>query len=196
MRRLAPRVNVIPVIGKADSLTPSELHDFKRRVMEDIEYYSIPVYNFPYDAEEDDEDTIQENSELRVCCALPTRWYFADQSRRAGPHALRHRRIRGGSRGQRPARPREAVSVGHRRGRQPSAQRLPAPSYGSPPDSPPRRQGDHGAAGLFSLTQGFEALTLSSLSPPLLIRHLSIDRSSRMTARCVTPCCIVKRKRR
>lgn len=66
MRRLAPRVNVIPVIGKADSLTPSELHDFKRRVMEDIEYYSIPIYNFPYDAEEDDEDTIQENSELRV----------------------------------------------------------------------------------------------------------------------------------
>ncbi|KAL7341770.1 Septin-domain-containing protein [Rhodotorula toruloides] len=66
MRRLAPRVNVIPVIGKADSLTPSELHDFKRRVMEDIEYYSIPIYNFPYDAEEDDEDTIQENSELRA----------------------------------------------------------------------------------------------------------------------------------
>lgn len=34
--------------------------------MEDIEYYDIPVYNFPYDVEEDDEDTIQDNSELRV----------------------------------------------------------------------------------------------------------------------------------
>lgn len=34
--------------------------------MEDIEYYSIPVYNFPYDFEEDDEETIQDNSELRV----------------------------------------------------------------------------------------------------------------------------------
>ena len=34
--------------------------------MEDIEYYDIPVYNFPYDIEEDDEDTIQDNSELRV----------------------------------------------------------------------------------------------------------------------------------
>jgi Septin len=32
MRRLSPRVNVIPVIGKADSLTPSELKAFKRRV--------------------------------------------------------------------------------------------------------------------------------------------------------------------
>ena len=35
--------------------------------MEDIEHYDIPVYNFPYDVEEDDEDTIQDNSELRVC---------------------------------------------------------------------------------------------------------------------------------
>lgn len=34
--------------------------------MEDIEHYDIPVYNFPYDVEEDDEDTIQDNSELRV----------------------------------------------------------------------------------------------------------------------------------
>ncbi|KAH9898572.1 septin [Cubamyces lactineus] len=66
MRRLSPRVNVIPVIGKADSLTPSELRGFKKRIMEDIEYYDIPVYNFPYDVEEDDEDTIQDNSELRA----------------------------------------------------------------------------------------------------------------------------------
>jgi cell division control protein 11 len=34
--------------------------------MEDIEHYGIPVYNFPFDVEEDDEDTIQDNSELRV----------------------------------------------------------------------------------------------------------------------------------
>jgi cell division control protein 11 len=66
MRRLSPRVNVIPVIGRADSLTPQELRDFKRRIMEDIEHYSIPIYNFPYDPEEDDEDTVEENSELRV----------------------------------------------------------------------------------------------------------------------------------
>lgn len=32
MRRLSPRVNVIPVVGRADSLTPLELKDFKRRV--------------------------------------------------------------------------------------------------------------------------------------------------------------------
>lgn len=32
MRRLSPRVNVIPVVGKADSLTPTELRAFKKRV--------------------------------------------------------------------------------------------------------------------------------------------------------------------
>jgi cell division control protein 11 len=83
MRRLSPRVNVIPVIGKSDTLTPTEIRAFKKRVrphptcldnsvpltfqiMEDIEYYGIPVYNFPYDVEEDDEDTIADNSELRA----------------------------------------------------------------------------------------------------------------------------------
>ena len=65
MKRLAPRVNVIPVIGRADSLTPSELAESKKLVMEDIEHYRIPVYNFPYDIEEDDEDTVEENAELR-----------------------------------------------------------------------------------------------------------------------------------
>ncbi|KAJ7141294.1 Septin-domain-containing protein [Mycena epipterygia] len=66
MRRLSPRVNVIPVIGRADSLTSSELRAFKKRVMEDIDHHDIPVYNFPYDVEEDDEETIQENIELRA----------------------------------------------------------------------------------------------------------------------------------
>ncbi|KAJ4488793.1 GTP binding protein [Lentinula edodes] len=65
MQKLSHRVNVIPVIGRSDSLTLSELKAFKKRVMEDISHFDIPVYNFPYDVEEDDEDTIQENQELR-----------------------------------------------------------------------------------------------------------------------------------
>lgn len=34
--------------------------------MEDIDHYDIPIYNFPYDVEEDDEETIHENRELRA----------------------------------------------------------------------------------------------------------------------------------
>ncbi|RIB18572.1 Septin-domain-containing protein [Gigaspora rosea] len=66
MKRLSPRVNVIPVIGKADTCTPAELAEFKRMIMEDIEHYNIPIYNFPFDVEEDDEETVEENSELRA----------------------------------------------------------------------------------------------------------------------------------
>ncbi|KAG6880026.1 hypothetical protein C0992_007823 [Termitomyces sp. T32_za158] len=70
MRRLSPRANVIPVIGRSDSLTPRELKAFKKRIMEDIEYYNIPIYNFPYDEDEDDEETIRENMELRALLPL------------------------------------------------------------------------------------------------------------------------------
>jgi cell division control protein 11 len=70
MKRLSARVNIIPVIAKGDSLSPAELKTFKQRVMEDIENYKIPIYNFPYDEEEDDEETVQENHELRVSVFL------------------------------------------------------------------------------------------------------------------------------
>ena len=39
--------------------------------MEDIDHYDFPVYNFLYDMEEDDEETIQDNSELRVDRSFP-----------------------------------------------------------------------------------------------------------------------------
>ena len=45
MRRLSPRVNVIPVIGKADSLTPSELRGFKKRVRL-LSVYVSSVHSF------------------------------------------------------------------------------------------------------------------------------------------------------
>lgn len=60
--------------------------------MEDIEHYDIPVYNFPYDVEEDDEETIQDNSELRVghLCILylPARLTYIE-----GSPSLRYHRL-------------------------------------------------------------------------------------------------------
>lgn len=66
MRRLSKRVNVIPVVGRSDSLTPTELALAKKLTMEDIEQFNIPIYNFPYDIEEDDAETIEENSALKA----------------------------------------------------------------------------------------------------------------------------------
>ncbi|KAI0218276.1 Cell division control protein 11 [Massospora cicadina] len=66
MKKLGPRVNIIPIIGKADSFTAEELKAFKARITEDIDHYRIPIYNFPYDPVEDDEETIEENEELKA----------------------------------------------------------------------------------------------------------------------------------
>ncbi|KAJ1959332.1 Cell division control protein 11 [Dispira parvispora] len=65
MKRVGNRVNVIPIVAKADSLTVDELAAFKKRVMEDIDNFRIPIYNFPYDPEEDDDEVVEESRELR-----------------------------------------------------------------------------------------------------------------------------------
>ena len=57
--------------------------------MEDIEHYDIPVYNFPYDVEEDDEDTIQDNSELRVSVSRGgSQWIFLTIMQALMPFAI------------------------------------------------------------------------------------------------------------
>lgn len=58
--------------------------------MEDIEYYNIPVYNFPYDVEEDDEETIQDNSELRAL--LPFAIVGSEEEIMVGGETIRGRR--------------------------------------------------------------------------------------------------------
>ncbi|KAJ1965084.1 Cell division control protein 11 [Dipsacomyces acuminosporus] len=65
MKRLGTRANIIPVIGRSDSLTPRELVLFKQRIMNDIAAYGIPVFNFS-GSEDDDEETVEENMELRA----------------------------------------------------------------------------------------------------------------------------------
>lgn len=64
MKRLAKYVNIIPVIGRADSFTQSEVQHFKQQIITDIERFNVPVFQFDnymseYD-EEEDYDLIQE----------------------------------------------------------------------------------------------------------------------------------------
>ena len=89
--------------------------------MEDIEHYDIPVYNFPYDVEEDDEETIQDNSELRVRDIKPPLASLRTLTRAAGSPSVRHHWLRGGDRDRRPACSRADLPLGYRRGRQPQA---------------------------------------------------------------------------
>ncbi|CDR45948.1 CYFA0S20e02146g1_1 [Cyberlindnera fabianii] len=65
LKQLSGLTNVIPVISKADSLTREELILNKKLILEDLKHYQIELYDFPYDLENDDTETIDTNSYLR-----------------------------------------------------------------------------------------------------------------------------------
>ncbi|XP_036592533.1 septin-10-like [Trichosurus vulpecula] len=51
MKKLDSRVNIIPVIAKADTITKAELHKFKFRLMNELVTNGIQIYQFPTDDE-------------------------------------------------------------------------------------------------------------------------------------------------
>ncbi|KAG0173357.1 hypothetical protein DFQ28_008761 [Apophysomyces sp. BC1034] len=67
MKRLGSRVNLIPVIAKADTLTPANLAKFKENIREVIAAQDIQVYTCPI--ESDDETTTKRNK--TIMAALP-----------------------------------------------------------------------------------------------------------------------------
>ncbi|KAK8732156.1 hypothetical protein OTU49_007212 [Cherax quadricarinatus] len=49
MKKLDSKVNVIPVIAKADTISKSELTKFKQRIIQEIKANGIQIYQFPTD---------------------------------------------------------------------------------------------------------------------------------------------------
>ncbi|GMM28443.1 septin [Martiniozyma asiatica (nom. inval.)] len=64
MSKMSKFVNVIPVIGRSDSFTKLELTNFKRNIMQDIERFKIPIFQFIVDEEEEDDEVIEESQYL------------------------------------------------------------------------------------------------------------------------------------
>uniref|UniRef100_A0A3B3CQ22 Septin n=1 Tax=Oryzias melastigma TaxID=30732 RepID=A0A3B3CQ22_ORYME len=56
MKQLHEKVNIIPLIAKADTLTPEECLQFKRQIMKEIQENEIKIYDFP---ETDDEEEMK-----------------------------------------------------------------------------------------------------------------------------------------
>ncbi|CAG8645580.1 14561_t:CDS:2 [Cetraspora pellucida] len=52
LKRLTARVNVIPIVAKADLLTTTQLANLKKAINRDIKQYQIPVFDFPVDEED------------------------------------------------------------------------------------------------------------------------------------------------
>uniref|UniRef100_A0A8B9TPI9 Septin 4 n=1 Tax=Anas platyrhynchos TaxID=8839 RepID=A0A8B9TPI9_ANAPL len=63
MRALHQRVNIVPVLAKADTLTPSEVERMKNKIREEIDHYGIRIYQFPEcDSDEDEEFKLQDQA--------------------------------------------------------------------------------------------------------------------------------------
>uniref|UniRef100_I3JZN9 Septin 5b n=1 Tax=Oreochromis niloticus TaxID=8128 RepID=I3JZN9_ORENI len=66
MKALQDKVNVVPLIAKADCLTPFEIKKLKERVREEIDKYGIKIYQFPHCDSDEDEEFKQQDKELKV----------------------------------------------------------------------------------------------------------------------------------
>ncbi|XP_059138955.1 septin-7-like isoform X2 [Physella acuta] len=69
MKRLHDKVNIIPLIAKADTLTPDECREFKKTILNEIAQHKIRIYEFP-DCEEEEEMKIQKKLRDRVPFAV------------------------------------------------------------------------------------------------------------------------------
>lgn len=67
LRRLHRKVNVVPVIAKADTLTTHEVKKLKERILADIEEHEIQIYQFPDCDSDEDEEFKQQDKELKAC---------------------------------------------------------------------------------------------------------------------------------
>ncbi|XP_043976469.1 septin 4b isoform X2 [Gambusia affinis] len=65
MKALHEKVNIVPILAKADTLTPSEVKKKKIKIREEIEQYGIKIYQFPDCDSDEDEEFKQQDLELK-----------------------------------------------------------------------------------------------------------------------------------
>ncbi|KAJ1977681.1 Cell division control protein 3, partial [Dimargaris xerosporica] len=63
MKKLHTKVNLIPVIAKADTMTEDEISAFKARILADIAHHNIQIFR-PTSDSFDDPETVAENREI------------------------------------------------------------------------------------------------------------------------------------
>ncbi|XP_078739502.1 LOW QUALITY PROTEIN: septin-7-like [Lampetra fluviatilis] len=69
MKRLHEKVNIIPLISKADTLTPDECKNFKKQIMKEIAENKIKIYDFP-DTEDEEENKMAKKIKERIPLAV------------------------------------------------------------------------------------------------------------------------------
>lgn len=65
-------MNIIPVIGKADSISKTELQEFKKKIMSELISNGIRIYQFPTD-----DETVSEINAITNVSKWQKYWYFS-----------------------------------------------------------------------------------------------------------------------
>ncbi|KAM4795339.1 septin-4 isoform 2-T2 [Rhinophrynus dorsalis] len=65
LRALQDKVNIVPILGKADSLTPAELQKKKQKIRDELEHFGIRIYQFPECDSDQDDDFKRQDIELK-----------------------------------------------------------------------------------------------------------------------------------
>lgn len=65
-------MNIIPVIGKADSISKAELQEFKKKIMSELVSNGIQIYQFPTD-----DETVSEINTITNVSKWQKYWYFS-----------------------------------------------------------------------------------------------------------------------
>ncbi|KAM9098035.1 septin-1 isoform 1-T1 [Sarcophilus harrisii] len=65
LRAVHEKVNIVPVIGKADALTPKETQILKQKIREQLEEQEINIYQFPDCDSDEDEDFKKQDAEMK-----------------------------------------------------------------------------------------------------------------------------------
>ncbi|CAL1286118.1 unnamed protein product [Larinioides sclopetarius] len=65
MKRLHSKVNIVPIIAKADTLTPIEVRKLKDTILREVEEQQIRIYQLPECDSDEDEEFKQQDKELK-----------------------------------------------------------------------------------------------------------------------------------
>ncbi|GIX66575.1 hypothetical protein CEXT_261002 [Caerostris extrusa] len=63
--KITPKVNIVPIIAKADTLTPIEIRKLKDTILREVEEHQIKIYQLPECDSDEDEEFKQQDKELK-----------------------------------------------------------------------------------------------------------------------------------
>ncbi|XP_023215458.1 septin-5-like [Centruroides sculpturatus] len=65
MKRLHQKVNIVPIVAKADSLTAVEIRRLKDRILRELDEHQVKIYQLPECDSDEDEEFKQQDRELK-----------------------------------------------------------------------------------------------------------------------------------